>query len=213
MRGVTLPAGRIAAPGVIHVDALGPTWIGPFEPSPARARRDRRPGRASDAQRTGDPRARDARGAQWTKLLFNAATNPLCALTGLTHGELCAHPPTRRLVGELLREGAGGRRRARDRARRRPGRARRRSRPGQPAPPAQHAPGRRRRRPTEIATLNGGIVDAGRVAGVPTPQHEAIVALIRRPRAQLGGMIGRDRTSRAPRTFRPNVDGTPNCMQ
>ena len=26
----------------------------------------------------------DARGAQWTKLLFNAATNPLAALTGLT---------------------------------------------------------------------------------------------------------------------------------
>ena len=37
----------------------------------------------------------DARGAQWTKLLFNAATNPLCALTGLTHGELCAAPHPR----------------------------------------------------------------------------------------------------------------------
>ena len=34
----------------------------------------------------------DARGAQWTKLLFNAATNPLAALTGLTHGELCDQP-------------------------------------------------------------------------------------------------------------------------
>ena len=32
----------------------------------------------------------DARGAQWTKLIFNAASNPLGALTGLTHG-----PPLR----------------------------------------------------------------------------------------------------------------------
>jgi Ketopantoate reductase PanE/ApbA C terminal len=47
----------------------------------------------------------DARGAQWTKLLFNASTNPLCGLTGLTHGQLCEYPPTRRLVGELIREG------------------------------------------------------------------------------------------------------------
>ena len=41
------------------------------------------------------------------------------------------------------------------------------------------------RRATEIATLNGGIVDAGRAAGVPAPQHEAIVELIRGARAQL----------------------------
>ena len=47
----------------------------------------------------------DARGAQWTKLLFNACTNPLCALTGLTHGELCDFPPTIDLVDELIREG------------------------------------------------------------------------------------------------------------
>jgi 2-dehydropantoate 2-reductase len=32
---------------------------------------------------------------------------------------------------------------------------------------------------TEIATLNGGIVDAARQAGVATPLHEAIVELIR----------------------------------
>jgi 2-dehydropantoate 2-reductase len=32
---------------------------------------------------------------------------------------------------------------------------------------------------TEIATLNGGVVDAGRDAGVPTPRHEAVVGLIR----------------------------------
>jgi hypothetical protein len=35
MRRVTLPAGRLAAPGVIEVDGEGPTWIGPFEPKAA----------------------------------------------------------------------------------------------------------------------------------------------------------------------------------
>ena len=47
----------------------------------------------------------DARGAQWTKLLFNAATNPLAALTGLTHGELCDRPALRALAGALVAEG------------------------------------------------------------------------------------------------------------
>ena len=35
------------------------------------------------------------------------------------------------------------------------------------------------RRPTEIDSLNGGIVRFGREQGVPTPLNEAIVALIK----------------------------------
>ena len=48
--------------------------------------------RALDRARHAAHAQADARGAQWTKLLFNAATNPLAALTGLTHGELCDAP-------------------------------------------------------------------------------------------------------------------------
>ena len=44
---------------------------------------------AALAGATGAVALADARGAQWTKLLFNASTNPIAALTGLTHGELC----------------------------------------------------------------------------------------------------------------------------
>ena len=47
----------------------------------------------------------DARGAQWTKVIFNAASNPLGALTGLTHGRVCELPPTRALIGGLVAEG------------------------------------------------------------------------------------------------------------
>ena len=47
----------------------------------------------------------DARGPQWRKLIFNAATNPIGALTGLTHGRVCEDPGLRRLVSALVDEG------------------------------------------------------------------------------------------------------------
>src|SRR3954462_15291251 len=89
IRGVCLPAGHVTAPGVVNMDASGPTWIGPFEPRPASMDEV---GALADALNRAGMEAfacPDARGAQWTKLLFNSATNPLAALTGLTHGEVC----------------------------------------------------------------------------------------------------------------------------
>ena len=47
----------------------------------------------------------DARGPQWRKVIFNAATNPLGALTGLTHGAVCEQPPLRALASQLVDEG------------------------------------------------------------------------------------------------------------
>ena len=47
----------------------------------------------------------DARGAQWRKVIFNASTNPIGALTGLTHGRVCERPDLRRLVSGLVDEG------------------------------------------------------------------------------------------------------------
>ncbi|HEY7077088.1 MAG TPA: 2-dehydropantoate 2-reductase [Solirubrobacteraceae bacterium] len=174
IRGVTLVSGHVTAPGTIHMDAPGTTWMGPFEPQPASAERI-----AALARATGAVALADARGAQWTKLLFNAATNPLAALTGLTHGELCERPDLRAVVGGLVAE---GRRVADalgialdadpeemiDRA----ARENRDHRPSMLQDALAH-------RPTEIDALNGGIVRAGAQAGVPTPLHAAIAALIR----------------------------------
>jgi 2-dehydropantoate 2-reductase len=178
MRGVTLPAGRMLAPGVIQMDAPGPTWIGPFEQSPARPAEIEQLASLLNASGMETRALADVRGAQWTKLLFNAATNPLCALTGLTHGELCDHPPTRRLAGELVREGTAVAAAlgialdadpdalidaaARDNHDHRPSML-------------QDVAARRA---TEIATLNGGIVSEGARASVATPLHAAIVDLI-----------------------------------
>lgn len=176
IRGVCLPAGHIVSPGVVNMDHTGPTWIGPFEPQPASAAEVRALGDALD--RAGLPAhvQEDARGAQWTKLLFNASTNPLAALTGLTHGEVWQH--CRPLVTELVTEGLAVAeaqsitldddpleliaRAAEENFHHKPSML-------------QDALAHRK---TEIDALNGGIVRAGREAGVPTPLHATITALI-----------------------------------
>ncbi len=174
MRGVTMVSGHLVAPGVITADAPGQTWIGPFEPRPARAGEIA----AAAAHARAGCALDDARGAQWTKLLFNAATNPLAALTGLTHGELCDRPALRALAGALVDEG----RAVADAL----GivldadpdavisRAARENHDHKPSMLQDVLAGRR----TEIGALNGGIVAAGEAAGVPTPLHAAIAALV-----------------------------------
>jgi 2-dehydropantoate 2-reductase len=173
MRGVTMVSGRVAAPGVIHADAPGTTWIGPFEPQPAMPEEI-----ATLAGALGAVAPDDARGAQWTKLLFNAATNPLAALTGLTHGAVCDRPALRALASALVAEGRAVAdalgialdsdpdalidRAARENHGHRP----------------SMLQDVEARRPTEIGALNGGIVAAGETAGVPTPLHAAVAALV-----------------------------------
>jgi 2-dehydropantoate 2-reductase len=178
MRGVTLPAGRVVAPGVIEVDALGPTWIGPFEPQPATTAEVQRLADLLNAAGLNTIACADARGPQWTKLLFNSATNPLCALTGLTHGELVEFQPTRALAARLVAEGRavadalgitldGDPDELIDTA----ARHNHDHRPSMLQDAAAH-------RPTEIATLNGGIVAAGIAGGAATPLHQTICELI-----------------------------------
>jgi 2-dehydropantoate 2-reductase len=105
MRGVTLPAARVASPGVVEMYGPGTTCVGPFEPRPAALDEVQQLGLLLNRSGLETRAVADARGAQWTKLLFNCATNPLCALTGLTHGQLCELPATRGVVGDVLREG------------------------------------------------------------------------------------------------------------
>src|SRR5207253_8965673 len=98
IRGTTFPAGRVLEPGHVQWDVKGDTTIGPFEPSPAPISEVER--LADACTRAGMPAAavRDARGPQWRKVIFNAATNPVGALTGLTHGQVCERPDLRSLV-------------------------------------------------------------------------------------------------------------------
>jgi len=179
IRGTTFPAGHLTEPGVVHMDARGDTWLGPFEPRPASMDAVTELAKAITAGGMNTKALADARGAQWTKLIFNAATNPLGALTRLTHGRLCEQPDTRRLISQLVAEGkavAESLGITLD------------SDPDELVDHAAKVAYEHRasmlqdvlaERATEIDALNGGIVRFGAEQGVPTPMNEAIAALIK----------------------------------
>jgi 2-dehydropantoate 2-reductase len=181
IRGTTFPAGKLLEPGHVQWDVKGDTTFGPFEASPARADEIER--LADACTRGGMPAAAvtDARPAQWRKVIFNAATNPVGALTGLTHGRVCERPDLRALVSGLVNEGKAVAAAQRivldadpeqliDHA------ARPEVAYGHKASMLQDVEAHRA---TEVDYLNGGIARFGREHGVPTPLNDAIVALIK----------------------------------
>jgi 2-dehydropantoate 2-reductase len=181
IRGTTFPAGRLLGPGRVQWDVQGDTTIGPFEPSPAPMAEVER--LADACTRGGMPTAAvaDARGPQWRKVIFNAATNPVGALTGLTHGRVCEDPALRRLVSALLDEGkavaaAQGIELDADPEELIDYAARPEVAYEHKASMLQDVEARRQ---TEIDYLNGGIVRFGREHGVETPLNEAVTALVR----------------------------------
>jgi 2-dehydropantoate 2-reductase len=181
IRGTTFPAGRVVEPGRVQWDVKGDTTIGPFEPSPAPLQEVER--LAEACTRAGLPTAAvaDARGPQWRKVIFNAATNPVGALTGLTHGRVCEDPALRRLVSGLVDEGkavadAQGIVLDADPEELIDHAARPEVAYDHKASMLQDVEARRE---TEIDYLNGGIVRFGREHGVPTPLNEGIHALVK----------------------------------
>lgn len=181
IRGTTFPAGRVVAPGRVQWDVKGDTTIGPFEPRPTPMSEIER--LADACTRAGMPTkaVTDARGPQWRKLIFNASTNPIGALTGLTHGRVCEDPALRALVTALVDEGkavasAQGIQLDEDPE----GLIDYAARPDvahdHKASMLQDVEARR---PTEIDFLNGGVARFGRRHGVPTPLNDAVTALIK----------------------------------
>jgi 2-dehydropantoate 2-reductase len=181
IRGTTFPAGKVLEPGVVQWDVKGDTTLGPFEPQPARTDEIER--LADACTRGGMPTTAvaDARPAQWRKVIFNAATNPVGALTGLTHGRVCERSDLRAIVSALVDEGkavAAAQGIVLD---------------ADPEELIDHAARPEvaydhkasmlqdveARRATEIDFLNGGIARFGRELGVPTPLNDAITQLIK----------------------------------
>jgi 2-dehydropantoate 2-reductase len=77
IRGTTFPAGHPIQPGHISYDIKGDTWIGPFEPTHTPMRKVEELAGLMTHAGMNTIALRDARGAQWTKLIFNASTNPV----------------------------------------------------------------------------------------------------------------------------------------
>jgi 2-dehydropantoate 2-reductase len=181
IRGTTFPAGKLVEPGHVRWDVKGDTTIGPFEPRPAPMAQVER--LAEACTRAGMPTdaVADARGPQWRKLIFNAATNPIGAVTGLSHGRVCEDPALRALVTALVDEGkavaaAQGIELDEDPEELIDYAARPEVAYEHKASMLQDVEGRRE---TEIDFLNGGVVRFGREHGVPTPLNDAVTALIK----------------------------------
>jgi 2-dehydropantoate 2-reductase len=181
IRGTTFPAGKVVEPGHVQWDVKGDTTIGPFEPRPAPMQAVEQ--LAEACTRAGMPTeaVADARGPQWRKLIFNAATNPIGALTGLTHGRVCEDPALRALVSALVDEGkavaaAQGIELDEDPEELIDYAARPDVAYDHKASMLQDVEARRE---TEIDFLNGGVVRFGREHGVPTPLNDAVTALIK----------------------------------
>jgi len=181
IRGTTFPAGKLLEPGVVQWDVKGDTTLGPFEPGPIPLT-EIEP-LADACTRAGMPTRAvpDARPGQWRKVIFNASTNPIGALTGLTHGRVCERPDLRALVTGLVDEGkavaaAQGIVLDADPEELIDHAAKPEVAYGHKASMLQDVEARRQ---TEVDFLNGGIARFGRERGVPTPLHDTITALIK----------------------------------
>jgi len=179
IRGTTFPAGHVIEPGHVGYDIQGDTWIGPFEPS--HTPMDRVQALSDLLNRSGlriIP-LEDARGAQWTKLIFNAATNPVGALTLLHHGAATRLPATGQLFDDLISEGMAI------------AKALGIELHGNPRDLVQKgasAPGKHKasmlqdvlaHRQTEVDFMNGAIVHWGEKLAIPTPLNKTMWALIK----------------------------------
>jgi 2-dehydropantoate 2-reductase len=179
IRGTTFPAGHLIAPGHVGFDIKGDTWIGPFEPTQTPyAKVEELAGFLTRSGMNTIP-LQDARGAQWTKLIFNASTNPVGALTLLHHGAATRFAATGQLFNDLIREGEAvaaklGITLHGD--------------PRQLVQKGANAPGKHRasmlqdvlaKRQTEVDFMNGAIAECGEKVGVPTPLNRALWQLIK----------------------------------
>jgi len=179
IRGTTFPAGHLIEPGHVGFDIRGDTWVGPFESTQTPMSKVEELASAMTRSGMNTIALPDARGAQWTKLIFNAATNPVGALTRLHHGAATFFKPTGDLFNALIAEGesvaqAIGIKLHGD--------------PRELVMKGAKAPGKHKAsmlqdvlayRQTEVDFMNGAIVQWGEKTGVPTPLNKAVWELIK----------------------------------
>jgi 2-dehydropantoate 2-reductase len=179
IRGVPCFAGRPLAPGHILHEIRGETLLGPYEPRPTMLDTVEH---LADLLTRGGMKTHiisNARGAQWTKLIFNSATNAVGAITNLDHTATTNLGVTAALCDDLIAEGKAVARKLDidlwcD--------------PCELMTAGSRAGCRHKtsmlldvlaRRPTEVDFINGAIVRSGEAAGVPTPLNRALWTLLK----------------------------------
>jgi 2-dehydropantoate 2-reductase len=179
IRGTTFPAGHPIAPGHVGYDIKGDTWIGPFEPTNTPMHKVEELAGLITRSGMNTVALKDARGAQWTKLIFNASTNPTGALTQLHHGAATRFEPTAQLFNDLIAEGEAV---AKKLGIELHGDARQLVHKGADAPGKHRASMLQdvlAKRQTEVDFMNGAIVQWGEKMGVATPLNKAMWELIK----------------------------------
>ena len=179
IRGATTMAAHMREPGHAAFEFYSDLWIGPFEPTatPFSVVGDF----ATLMKRSGlrvVPMT-DARGAQWAKLIFNSAANPVGALSRLHHRAATYFPPTGALYEGLLQEGEAV---ARALGITLHGDPRAMIAEGASAPGKRYASMLQdvlARRATEVDFINGAIADCGDKLGVPVPLNRAMWQLVK----------------------------------
>jgi 2-dehydropantoate 2-reductase len=179
IRGATGFGVHMEGPGHACIESYGDIWIGPFEPSGTPyvlveqlAEMMNRAGLRFVAMR-------DARGAQWTKLIFNSAANSISALTGLHLRAGAQFAPAASLYEDVLKEGEAV---ARGLGITLHGDPREIIARGAKAPTKRIASTLvdvRAQRQTEVDFINGAIAEQGEKLGVPVPLNRMIWQLIK----------------------------------
>jgi 2-dehydropantoate 2-reductase len=179
IRGATTMAAHMAGPAHVGFEFYSNLWIGPFEPSGTPYARVEQLAEILNRAGLRVVALLDARGAQWTKLIFDAAVNPVGALTRLHHGAAARFPSTAALYEALLQEGESV---ARALGITLHGDPRQMIAEGANALTKRNASMLMdvlAKRNTEVEFINGAVAELGEKLGVPVPLNHAIAQLVK----------------------------------
>ncbi len=122
----------------------------------------------------------DAQAVVWSKLIVNAAINPITTLLRVKNGEILTNPPARELMREIVKEAATVAKtlgidlpfldmmRAVEQVAERTA--------GNVSSMLQDV---LRGAPTEVDAINGAVTKAGELKGIPTPVNRVVWLLVR----------------------------------
>ena len=104
IRGTTFMSGTRFADDHVHYELNTATWMGPFEPTNTPFALVEELAALINASGLKAEALRDARPAQWSKLIFNASVNSVSALTELPHSPHFAAEAEFSDLGHLLHQ-------------------------------------------------------------------------------------------------------------
>ena len=188
IRGTTFMSGTRFADDHVHYELNTPTWMGPFEPTNTPFELVEGLAALINASGLKAEALRDARPAQWSKLIFNASVNAVSALSELPHSPHFADEKEFSDLGHLLHQlidegktvaAACGIELHED--------------PWKMncvGAQTNHPPSMlydiRHRQPTEADFLGGALAREAERGGVPAPLHTALYRLIKAKEASWG---------------------------